>query len=182
MSESAGTPGGSHSIAQALAQSNALARTQALAYGDVGAEPVVHEAYAFACMRCGYGWEQSYDIEHHADALGQPHVSYHTDGERVPSPLTRPSCVKCGAHIVRIMRSGQVSSVSSAAGARREQAPRQRTVDRGVPSAARGKGPGLGGALDGPGLAPTPEPAAGPPTKDRGNHWHLADIWPFHRK
>ncbi len=32
------------------------------------ATPVVHESYSFACMRCGHGWEQSYEIEHHTDA------------------------------------------------------------------------------------------------------------------
>lgn len=71
----------------------------------------VHESYAFACMRCGHGWEQSYDIEHHVDGKGKEFVMYVADGRRVPSPLTRPTCLNCGGHVVRIMRAGQVSSV-----------------------------------------------------------------------
>lgn len=70
---------------------------------------VVHEAYSFACMRCGRGWEQSYDIEHHVDAEGKPFIVYRAGGERVPSPLSRPTCAACGSHVVRIMRSGQVT-------------------------------------------------------------------------
>ncbi|MBT2369269.1 hypothetical protein J7E88_29130 [Streptomyces sp. ISL-10] len=70
----------------------------------------VHEAYAFACMRCGYGWEQSYEIEHHVDNTGQGFVVYKADGQRVPSPLSSPTCVNCGGHVVRIMQAGQVSS------------------------------------------------------------------------
>ncbi|MFG2771560.1 hypothetical protein [Streptomyces sp. NPDC048350] len=72
---------------------------------------VAHEAYAFACMRCGYGWEQAYDIEHHVDAAGHEFVVYKAGGERVPSPLSSPTCMNCGGHVVRIMRAGQVSSV-----------------------------------------------------------------------
>jgi hypothetical protein len=69
-----------------------------------------HEAYAFACMRCGHGWEQSFDIEHHVDEKkGTFFVVYKTDGRAVPSPLTSPTCPTCEGHVVRIMRSGQVS-------------------------------------------------------------------------
>ncbi|MFG2985291.1 hypothetical protein ACGFYQ_29190 [Streptomyces sp. NPDC048258] len=71
----------------------------------------VHEAYSFACMRCGYGWEQAYAIEHHVDGMGQPFIMYTVKGERVPSPLSNPTCLNCGGHVVRIMRAGQVSSV-----------------------------------------------------------------------
>lgn len=71
----------------------------------------VHEAYAFCCMRCGHGWEQSYEIEHHVDGAGQEFIVYKADGVRVPSPLSSPTCTNCGGHVVRIMRSGQVSSV-----------------------------------------------------------------------
>ncbi|WP_411106846.1 hypothetical protein [Streptomyces sp. cmx-4-9] len=71
----------------------------------------VHEAYSFACMRCGYGWEQAYAIEHHTDAAGQAFIMYTVNGERVPSPLSNPTCLNCGGHVVRIMRAGQVSSV-----------------------------------------------------------------------
>ncbi|MEN3584615.1 MULTISPECIES: hypothetical protein [unclassified Streptomyces] len=74
---------------------------------------VVHESYSFACMRCGHGWEQSYDIEHHTDVEGREFVRYLTGGAIVPSPLSRPACRRCEGHVVRIMRPGRV------AGARR---------------------------------------------------------------
>ncbi|WP_225838106.1 hypothetical protein [Streptomyces sp. NK08204] len=80
------------------------------------ATAVVHESYAFACMRCGHGWEQSYEIEHHTDADGKEFVVYVADGRIVPSPLSRPVCHNCDGHVVRIMRAGQVSSVRSAVG------------------------------------------------------------------
>lgn len=75
------------------------------------ATAVVHESYSFACMRCGHGWEQSYEIEHHLDAEGSEFVMYVANGQVVPSPLSRPSCLNCDSHVVRIMRAGQVSSV-----------------------------------------------------------------------
>ncbi|MEU9083179.1 hypothetical protein [Streptomyces sp. NPDC048357] len=62
-------------------------------------------------MRCGYGWEQAYAIEHHVDGRGEPFIMYTVNGERVPSPLSNPTCLNCGGHVVRIMRAGQVSSV-----------------------------------------------------------------------
>ncbi|MFF1408233.1 hypothetical protein ACFVX6_00310 [Streptomyces sp. NPDC058289] len=62
-------------------------------------------------MKCGYGWEQGYEIEHHVDGRGLPFIVYTADGERVPSPLSNPTCMNCGGHVVRIMREGQVKSV-----------------------------------------------------------------------
>ncbi|MEU6773302.1 hypothetical protein [Streptomyces sp. NPDC046759] len=119
------------------------------------ATAVVHESYAFACMRCGHGWEQSYEIEHHTDADGQEFVLYVADGRVVPSPLSRPSCQNCDGHVVRIMRAGQVSSVRGAT--ERHHA---------VPPA---------GPVEAP-QVPAPEP--GEP-----HHWHLSDLLhPFQRK
>ncbi|MFI0774704.1 hypothetical protein [Streptomyces sp. NPDC021212] len=103
--------------------------------GPEGGE-VAHEAYAFACMKCGHGWERSYDIEHHVDGEGRSFVVYFTDGTRVPSPLTSPDCVNCGAHLVRIMRSGQVSSVLESA---------RRTPPRSAPPEAPTDGERRGG-------------------------------------
>jgi hypothetical protein len=77
------------------------------------ATAVVNESYSFACMRCGHGWEQSFEIEHHRDAEGGEFVMYVADGHVVPSPLSRPSCQNCDGHVVRIMRAGQVSSVQN---------------------------------------------------------------------
>ncbi|QLH23732.1 hypothetical protein [Streptomyces sp. Rer75] len=126
-------------------------------------DEVAHEAYAFACMKCGHGWERSYDIEHHVDGEGHPFVVYFTDGTRVPSPLTSPDCVNCGAHLVRIMRAGQVSSVLESA---------RRTPPRGAPKAGPdGAGPDGGADTEGT-------------TRRRGHHWHLSNLLhPFsHRK
>ncbi|ELP71072.1 hypothetical protein ACKI1I_40370 [Streptomyces turgidiscabies] len=117
------------------------------------ATAVVHESYSFACMRCGHGWEQSYEIEHHTDTEGGQMVMYVADGRVVPSPLTRPTCQNCDGHVVRIMRAGQVSSVQNSM-------QRQRTVPRAVPVA---------------------DEASGTPKED--HHWHLSDLLhPFHRK
>ncbi|MFJ3232480.1 hypothetical protein [Streptomyces sp. NPDC086787] len=119
------------------------------------ARQTVHESYSFACMRCGHGWEQSYEIEHHTGADGHEFVTYLADGRVVPSPLSRPACQNCDGHVVRIMRPGQVSSVRSA---------------------SQGHHHGHGAPTP---PADAPVPAAGP----RHHHWHLSDLLhPFHRK
>ncbi|MFF2122486.1 hypothetical protein ACFVXH_34715 [Kitasatospora sp. NPDC058184] len=74
----------------------------------------VREAYSFACLRCGYGWEQAYDIEHHVANDGHVVFEYHANGVRVPSPLLKPTCPGCGGHTVRIMREGRVASADQA--------------------------------------------------------------------
>ncbi|MGW7365689.1 hypothetical protein ACWGI8_20165 [Streptomyces sp. NPDC054841] len=93
MSEIAGTPSGTRPI-------------------PVAAPETVQESYAFACMRCGRSWEQTYDIEHHTDGRGQPFFMYRVQGQLVPSPLTHLTCLNCGGQKVRIMRGGQVSSLA----------------------------------------------------------------------
>ncbi|MEU8990029.1 hypothetical protein AB0C98_26960 [Streptomyces sp. NPDC048558] len=122
------------------------------------ATAVVHESYSFACMRCGYGWEQSYEIEHHMDGDGREFVVYVADGQVVPSPLSRPTCHNCDGHVVRIMRPGQVSSV-------------QNSLHRAGPIPTQPKA--------------EPEPgtdAASAPTEPH-HHWHLSDLLHvFHRK
>ncbi len=107
----------------------------------------VREAYAFACLSCGYGWEQAYEIEHHVARDGHTVIEYHANGVRVPSPLLKPTCPGCGGHTVRIMREGRVAtaehSVYPAPGfaphaepaspptaARPEAAPRRRWFNR----------------------------------------------------
>ncbi|MER5473650.1 hypothetical protein [Streptomyces sp. NPDC002685] len=130
------------------------------------ATAVVHESYSFACMRCGHGWEQSYEIEHHRDAEGGEFVKYVASGQVVPSPLSRPTCLNCDSHVVRIMRAGQVSSVldsmhSMTHGHHRPVAPRR-----------------PGGGSD------TAAPAQSSDTPQEPHHWHLSDLLhPFqHRK
>jgi len=121
------------------------------------AATTVHEAYAFACMRCGYGWEQAYEIEHHVDGSGRPFVIYKADGEQVPSPLSRPTCTNCGGHVVRIMRAGRVSTVQQLL----------RNPRRGRPAAEE---PGDDA------VAATAVPAGAQ------HHWHLSGLLhPFHR-
>ncbi|MEU8581437.1 hypothetical protein AB0C57_12025 [Streptomyces abikoensis] len=111
-------------------------------------------------MRCGSGWEQSYEIRHHVDAKGLPFVTYYADDRRVPSPLTRPTCVNCGAHTVRIMRSGQVSVVADALHLH------ERTSVPATLQAAAG-----------------PLHDGGTHEPREGHHWHLSDLLrPFHRK
>ncbi|QKV92919.1 hypothetical protein HUT19_15095 [Streptomyces sp. NA02950] len=145
MSDFAGTPNG--------------APTARLPIGPAVGE-VAHEAYAFACMKCGHGWERSYDIEHHVDGEGRPFVVYFTDGTRVRSPLTSPDCVNCGAHLVRIMRAGQVSSALE--GARRGRRTASGTSHSGASGASAAE---TGDAAEG-------EEGAG----SRKHHWHLSDL------
>lgn len=129
-----------------------------------------HEAYAFACMRCGHGWEQSYEIEHHVDSSGQEFVVYKAGGQRVPSPLSSPTCLNCGGHVVRIMRAGQVSSVRDLMMTESAKKP---VASAGPPEAARPDTPGEPAPAGQPG-----ESASGEP-----HHWHLSDLLhPFHRK
>ncbi|MFE7040672.1 hypothetical protein ACFU9X_14830 [Streptomyces atratus] len=125
------------------------------------AATTVHEAYAFACMRCGHGWEQAFEIEHHVDGSNNAFVIYKADGERVPSPLSTPTCTNCGGHVVRIMRAGRVSTVQQLL--RNSASTRPATEDI--------------GAREGEAVAATVAPAGA------GHHWHLSDLLhPFHRK
>ncbi|MGW2030622.1 MULTISPECIES: hypothetical protein [Streptomyces] len=125
------------------------------------ATAVVHESYSFACMRCGHGWEQSYEIEHHTNAQGEEFVLYVADGQVVPSPLSRPSCHNCDGHVVRIMRAGQVSAVRGTAGRQHHRVPQA--------------GPVESPQVSGPAAPAVP---AGTP-----HHWHLSDLLhPFQRK
>jgi len=90
---------------------------------------------------------------------------YVAEGQVVPSPLSRPACLNCDGHVVRIMRAGQVSSVREAA-QRQYQAPRPRAA-----TAAPVEG------ADGDDAAVTPLP------ERVDHHWHLSDLLhPFHRK
>ncbi|MCH5673918.1 hypothetical protein [Streptomyces gilvus] len=123
---------------------------------------VVHESYSFACMRCGHGWEQSYEIEHHTDAEGHEFVMYVAGGQVVPSPLSKPTCLNCDGHVVRIMRPGQVSSVREAAHRHQHRAPQAGPVE--APETAA-------------------EGAEGAEAGQRDHHWHLSDLLhPFQRK
>ncbi|MFC9942371.1 hypothetical protein [Streptomyces pratensis] len=126
------------------------------------AAATVHEAYAFACMRCGYGWEQAYEIQHHVDGSGNAFVVYEADGERVPSPLSTPTCANCGGHVVRIMRAGRVSTVQQLLRpqqtVRPKRAGEETAAEEMAVAAARAPGP-------------------------ESHHWQLSDLLrPFHRR
>ncbi|WP_328538299.1 hypothetical protein [Streptomyces sp. NBC_00344] len=144
-------------------------------------DSTAHEAYAFACMRCGHGWEQAYEIEHHVDVSGRAFVIYKAEGARVPSPLSTPTCLNCGGHVVRIMRSGRVSSVQQLmhAGERvtreTDRPHKQKRVTRHAAPADEAAAPSAAGTAAAPLTGATP---AGEP-----HHWHLSDLLhPFHRK
>ncbi|MFF9109591.1 MULTISPECIES: hypothetical protein [unclassified Streptomyces] len=126
-----------------------------------GATAVVHESYSFACMSCGLGWEQAYEIEHHKDADGQEFVRYVADGRVVPSPLQRPRCQNCDSHVIRIMRPGSVASIR---GVSHDQ--------HRVPPA---------GPLEVPQVPQTPRrpqasASAAPVVSAERRHWHLSDL------
>ncbi|MGW5230958.1 hypothetical protein ACWEQU_01330 [Streptomyces nodosus] len=126
------------------------------------ATAVVYESYSFACMRCGHGWEQSYEIEHHIDGDGHEFVTYVVGGRVVPSPLSRPTCLNCDGHVVRIMRAGRVSSAQNSM----HRHHRPEGQDASGPSAAA-------------------DSAADPEAdSDEQHHWHFSDLLhPFqHRK
>ncbi|MGW0731544.1 hypothetical protein [Streptomyces sp. NPDC002851] len=131
-----------------------------------GAIASARESYAFACIRCGHGWEQTFDIRHYLDGSGTEFVMYFADGQRVPSPLTRPTCLNCGGHKVRIMQAGQVSSILDLLHGRTE--PR-----RGAEATEARK------------ATEATQERESPPSEPRErHHWHLSDLLhPFsHRK
>ncbi|MFD5747770.1 hypothetical protein [Streptomyces sp. NPDC127033] len=162
---------------------------------EITGTAVAHEAYAFCCMRCGHGWEQAYDIEHHVDGSGQNVVVYKTEGVRVPSPLSSPTCQNCGGHVVRIMRSGQVSSVRALMTEQHHPAKTAKSAKtaKAQKAAEAAEAAGDAGGAGTPGQPPeeisagpsggTPEPstekpAAGPVEEPAGSHhhWHLSDL------
>ncbi|MFJ8937054.1 hypothetical protein ACIRL0_15290 [Streptomyces sp. NPDC102365] len=144
----------------------------------VAATDTVHESYSFACMRCGHGWEQSYEIEHHFDHEGAEFVTYVADGLVVPSPLSRPSCVNCDGHVVRIMRAGQVSSAQNSMRRALSVPPMKR-----VPAAATASGTASAQSAD-PAQAPeAARPAETAALPEADHHWHLSDLLhPFHHR
>ncbi|MGP4046488.1 hypothetical protein [Streptomyces sp. 2A115] len=128
------------------------------------ATAVVNESYSFACMNCGHGWEQSYEIEHHLDAEGTEFVMYVADGLVVPSPLSRPTCLNCDGHVLRIMRPGRVSAA-------------QNSMHRSAPDRPRKAADVLAESAE---TAESAESTAGPEAE---HHWHLADLLhPFHHR
>ncbi|MFJ8585934.1 hypothetical protein ACIRD2_14910 [Streptomyces sp. NPDC093595] len=131
--------------------------------------PVAHEAYSFACMQCGYGWEQAYDIEHHTDARQHEFVVYKADGRRVPSPLSQPACPNCESQRVRIMRSGRVSSVLDLMARAYEKAPKAPKRTEAEPIAAAGP---LGQRAE----EPKSERDEAAPAEREPHHWHFRDL------
>ncbi|MFJ8649107.1 hypothetical protein ACIRNI_23670 [Streptomyces sp. NPDC093546] len=132
--------------------------------------PVAHEAYSFACMKCGYGWEEAYDIEHYTDARGHEFVVYKAEGRRVPSPLSNPTCPNCESHRVRIMRSGRVSSVLDLMAQAYVTTERKKeTGQEAEPIAAAGP---TGQKAEEPKTERGPEEQ----TRREPHHWHLGDL------
>ncbi|MFF3483963.1 hypothetical protein ACFYXC_11815 [Streptomyces sp. NPDC002701] len=132
------------------------------------AADTVQESYSFACMRCGHGWEQSYEIEHHFDAQGAEFVTYVANGLVVPSPLSRPSCLNCDGHVVRIMRAGQVSSAQNRLHGPTPVRPRKTAEALAVPEQTSAR---------------EPERTGVPEAPRARHHWHLSDLLhPFHHR
>lgn len=139
-----------------------------------GPVETAHEAYSFACLNCGYGWEQEYEIEHHTDRDGHITCQYRANGVRVPSPLLKPSCPGCGGNTVRIMRAGRVAAVGQAWPATPgSTAPGAALAGPGLPSNPRGDRAGRGTA-PGAHLDETAE--------QHRRHWqHLLSVLHLHR-
>ncbi|WP_084714806.1 hypothetical protein [Streptacidiphilus rugosus] len=115
-------------------------------------EPV-HEAYSFACLNCGFVWEQAYEIEHSVDYNGRMVYRYRANGVPVASPLTHPGCPGCGGEHVRIMAAGRVATVAENWHPHKPEAHTEADAEA------------------------TAEPKAEtPPPADRRRHFHL----PFH--
>ncbi|WP_418957505.1 hypothetical protein [Streptomyces tritici] len=144
---------------------------------EITGASVGHEEYSFACARCGYGWEQAYDIEHRLDADGRQFVVYRTEGARVPSPLSDLACPNCERRgAVRILRSGQVSTAlrvleevghippAAAPGPAGEHT----AVHRAEPTGARTGEP--------PGPVKEPGSTEARPAKEQEHHRHLSDL------
>jgi hypothetical protein len=151
----------------------------------------VHEAYSFACMRCGHGWEQSYEIEHHTDPAGGDFVVYKADGKRVPSPLSSPTCANCGGHVLRIMRAGRVSTVRTLMGLGDDDSPVSAVSPAGplVPVGPPAGGPAAdrptadGSTMDREAEAAEAEGAEAAEGAPEDRHWHLSDLLhPFHHR
>ncbi|MEU9207746.1 hypothetical protein AB0D27_07265 [Streptomyces sp. NPDC048415] len=70
----------------------------------------VRRSYSFACLDCGHGWEDTYDIDVTVDEHARITAVYHLGGMRVPSPLQSPTCPACESRKIRIMRPGRVAS------------------------------------------------------------------------
>ncbi|ARP68674.1 hypothetical protein LK07_01595 [Streptomyces pluripotens] len=69
----------------------------------------VRRSYSFVCLECGHGWESAFEVDVTVDRYGRIEAAYHLGGERVPSPLQSPKCVKCESGKIRIMRPGRVT-------------------------------------------------------------------------
>ncbi|MEV0776595.1 hypothetical protein [Streptomyces sp. NPDC050428] len=158
---------------------------------EITGNAVAHEAYAFCCMRCGHGWEQAYDIEHHTDASGQEYVVYKADGLRVPSPLSSPTCVNCGHHVVRIMRSGQVSSVHALSQQWNSSWTPRTPKEPKAPKAPKAHKPHKAKPTKPAKPIPVTDEAGGAAVGavaegargKQDHHWHLSDLLhPFHRR
>lgn len=70
----------------------------------------VRRSYSFACLDCGHGWEETYDIDITLDEQARITATYHVDGRHVPSPLQSPRCPTCESRKIRIMRPGRVAT------------------------------------------------------------------------
>ncbi len=110
-----------------------------------GATAVVNESYSFACMRCGHGWEQSYEIEHHTDAAGHEFVLYVADGRGRALPAEQPDLpeLRRSRRADHAARAGRVRAQRGAPAPPRAAA---RRAGGGTDGGRRGRGAGSGRA------------------------------------
>ncbi|WP_415952797.1 hypothetical protein [Streptomyces sp. KLOTTS4A1] len=144
-------------------------------------------------MRCGHGWEQSYDIEHFVDGQGNEFVLYKVDGRRVPSPLSRPTCLNCGGHVVRFMRAGRVSTIldlidhperlgwsekrqQAEAESLAEESEAEQSAEAGAEESAGATAESEGATAESEGAAVRGSSGAGAAPEESGHHWHLSDL------
>lgn len=70
----------------------------------------VRRACSFACLDCGHGWQDTYDIDVTVNEHARITAACRLDGTFAPPPLQSPRCPSCKSHKIRIMRPARGAS------------------------------------------------------------------------